>query len=92
MKSKATKIPAAFTGNVISLRNRSATQSLPLGGEGGSSEPDEVAPFESEFCIIEAETLIFCRNNCKFAMGDTSSVCSADSFPSRGSLLTSASS
>ena len=31
--------------------------------------PDEVVPLEAEICMTEAETLIFWRNNCKFAAG-----------------------
>ena len=39
---------------------------------------------EAAIYLQVAERLSLCRNNCKFAMGDTSSVCSADSFPSKG--------
>ena len=71
-----------------------------LAKAGSGSDRDKVARqsrmrwhhCEAAIYLQVAERLSLCRNNCKFAMGDTSSVCSADSFPSRGSLLTSASS
>ena len=44
----------------------SLSEAFPLWGRCRACSTDEVAPFESEFCIIEAERPDFWRNNCKF--------------------------